>query len=72
MTTLETHCSRFNTDVESTLSLSMKDRPQLSLSMCPKSTTTTSCHRGQQFVPPFWFTDAEQEKNKYMRKCHQR
>ena len=67
-------CSRFNTDVESTLLMTMKDRPHHDLSKCPNgSSSTAMCHQAKSFAYPPWVVEAEERNKKYMRevtKCH--
>ena len=69
-------CSRFNTEVESTLADPMKQRPVHTLSQCPNgSTSTAMCHTAMPFAYPPWVLDAEQKNKKYMSdvvRCHGR
>ena len=60
-------CSRFNTEVESTLKDPMKERPMHSLGKCPNgSTSTAMCHHAMPFAYPPWVVEAEEQNKKFM------
>lgn len=69
-------CSRFNTDVESTLAQPMKEKPVHSIAKCPNNATTThSCSSAVPFAYPPWVIEAEARNRRYMDevvKCHPR
>lgn len=69
-------CSRFNTDVESTLKTPMKEVPHHKITKCPNGATSTAqCHHAMPFAYPPWVVEAESRNKKYMSeiiKCHPR
>lgn len=66
----ETKCSRFNTDVESTLATPMRYLPKLSLASCPAKSYSRECYKGFSYMPPPWFLEAEKRKKTDPVKCH--
>lgn len=72
MSTLgQTQCTRFNTSVESTLAVPMKEQVLLRASQCPNNKSTTAqCTHGQAWTPPYWALEGMKAANKELVQCH--